>query len=547
MNSMNYLEIDKEDSNLLEEKLKKFEKKYQFISDNLSVLITMLNDKFEFEYFNENVHKKLLGYRYSNLINKSFLNIVHPDDLKKLVKFLKKCTKHFDECQEIRIKHKKGNFVWVEIEAKKFTDENNQKMFLVFLKDINKYKNLEKELREKEKKIKNLSNNIPEIRFWNLFNPKEYQEAIHSSNNMLHNIIESVPQYIFWKDLNLVYLGCNSNYAKFIGFIDPMDIINKKDKDVLTNKENVSKLHEQELKVINSNIAEYHHEDIWEFHNGKKIWLDINRIPLHDSKGNVIGTLVSYEDITFRKKTEEELIKLNNLKSELLTRASHELKTPLMSIKGFTDLLLLKYEPILHDDELFLVKEIKKGCSRLERLVKDVLKTADLETGLIELKKSKNDLSTVIKDCVADLNKFADSRNHTIKLNLHDRMITYFDKEQIQDLIGNILTNAIKYTPPTGKIEIKSEKQNNFFIISIKDNGIGLIEEEKDILFTRFGKIERFGHGFDVITEGSGLGLYTAKRIIKLHGGEMWVKSDGRKKGSTFCFSLPLQEFQEFM
>jgi len=547
MNSMNYLEIDKEDSNLLEEKLKKFEKKYHFISDNLSVLITMLNDKFEFEYFNENVHKKLLGYRYSNLINKSFLNIVHPDDLKKLVKFLKKCTKHFGECQEIRLKHKKGNFVWVEIEAKKFTDENNQKMFLVFLKDINKYKNLEKELREKEKKIKDLSNSIPEIRFWNLFNPKKCQEAIHSSNDMLHNIIESVPQYIFWKDLNLVYLGCNSNYAKFIGFIDPMDIINKKDKDVLTNKEKVSKLHEQELKVINSNIAEYHHEDIWEFHNGKKIWLDINRIPLHDSKGNVIGTLVSYEDITFRKKTEEELIKLNNLKSDLLTRASHELKTPLMSIKGFTDLLLLKYEPILHDDELFLVKEIKKGCSRLERLVKDVLKTADLETGLIELKKSKNDLSTVIKDCVADLNKFADSRNHTIKLNLHDRMITYFDKEQIQDLIGNILTNAIKYTPPTGKIEIKSEKQNNFFIISIKDNGIGLTEEEKDILFTRFGKIERFGHGFDVITEGSGLGLYTAKTIIKLHGGEMWVKSDGRKKGSTFCFSLPLQEFQEFM
>lgn len=547
MNSINYLEIDKEDSNLTEERLKKFEKKYQFISDNLSVLISMLNDKFEFEYFNENVYKKLLGYRYGNLINKSFLNIVHPDDLKKLVKFLKKCTKHFDECQEIRIKNKKGNFVWVEIEAKKFTDENNQKMFLVFLKDINKYKNLEKELREKEKKIKNLSNSIPEIRFWNLFNPKEYEEAIHSSNNMLHNIIESVPQYIFWKDLNLVYLGCNSNYAKFIGFIDPMDIINKKDKNVLTNKEKVSKLHEQELKVINSNIAEYHHEDIWEFHNGKKIWLNINRIPLHDSKGNVIGILVSYEDITFRKKTEEELIKLNNLKSELLTRASHELKTPLMAIKGFTDLLLLKYEPILHDDELFLVNQIKKGCSRLERLIKNVLKTADLETGLIELKKSKNDLSTVIKDCVADLNKFADSRNHIIKLNLYDRMITYFDKEQIKDLIGNILTNAIKYTPPTGKIEIKSEKQINFFIISIEDNGIGLTEEEINKLFKRFGKIERFGRGFDVITEGSGLGLYTAKRIIELHGGEMWVKSDGRKKGSTFYFSLPLHEFQELM
>lgn len=539
MNSMGYLEIDEEDSNSLGEKLKKFEQKYPFISDNISVLITVLNDKFEFEYFNEKVYKKLLGYRYINLINKSLLNIIHPDDLKKLVKFLKKCNKQFDECQEIRIKNKKGNFVWIEIEAKKFTDENNQNKFLVFLKDIDKYKNLEKELRDKEKKVKNLSNRIPEIRFWNLFNPKECQEAIHSSNDMLHNVIESVPQYIFWKDLNLVYLGCNSNYAKFIGFIDPMDIINKKDKDVLKNKEKVSKLHEQELKVINSNTAEYHLEEIWECQKGNIIWLDINRIPLHDSKGNVIGILVSYEDITFRKKTEEELIKLNNLKSELLTRASHELNTPLMTIKGFTDLLLLKYEPRLQDEELFLIKEIKKGSSRLERLIKDILKTAYLETGLIELKKSKNDLSTIITDYAKNIKKFADSRNHIIKLNLHDSMITYFDKEQIKDLLANIITNAIKYTPPNGIIEIKSEKQMNLFIISIEDNGIGFIDEEINKLFKRFGKIERFGRGYDVITEGSGLGLYTAKRIIELHGGEMWVKSDGMNQGSTFYFSLP--------
>jgi len=131
-------------------------------------------------------------------------------------------------------------------------------------------------------------------------------------------------------------------------------------------------------------------------------------------------------------------------------------------------------------------------------------------------------------------------RNHTINLEIADNLFCSFEKERIYNVITNILSNAIKYTPLSGKIELKSEITNGFIIISIKDNGIGFSKEEGSLLFKQFGKIERYGQGYDVISEGSGLGLYISKKIIELHGGEIWIESEGRDKGSTFYFSLPI-------
>ena len=125
-------------------------------------------------------------------------------------------------------------------------------------------------------------------------------------------------------------------------------------------------------------------------------------------------------------------------------------------------------------------------------------------------------------------------------MNIYDKLIAKFEKEKIHDVISNLLINAIKYTPPSGEIEIQSEIKDDFIIISIKDNGIGLMEEEKKQLFKQFGKIERYGQGWDVLTEGTGLGLYISKMIVELHGGKIWAESEGRNKGSSFYFSLPI-------
>jgi len=140
---------------------------------------------------------------------------------------------------------------------------------------------------------------------------------------------------------------------------------------------------------------------------------------------------------------------------------------------------------------------------------------------------------------VKELNSFAVLRGHSIILDIHKNLIISFDKGQILHVINNLITNAIKYTPLNGIIGINSTIADDFITIAVQDNVIGLTEEQINRLFTQLGKIERFGQGFDIITEGSGLGLLIAKKIIDLHGGKIWVESGGRNKGSTFYFSLP--------
>jgi signal transduction histidine kinase len=293
----------------------------------------------------------------------------------------------------------------------------------------------------------------------------------------------------------------------------------------------------QKLRVNDPNIKSYYSYRVFTRSNKFK-WIDqFSRSIVY--KGRV-AELLTIMDITEKKEAEQELIKLNNLKSELLRRTSHELKTPLVSIKGFTDLLLNVHKEKLDDYVLATIHEIKLGCERLENLIQDILKTSELELGTIKLKKTEGDLSFLIKLSIRESQGLIKLRNHTIDLKIHDKLITSFEQEQVHQVISNLINNAIKYTPPDRTIEIKSEINTNSIKISIKDTGIGITREETESLFTQFGKIERYGQGLDIISDGSGLGLYISKKIVELHGGEIWVESEGRNKGSTFCFTLPI-------
>ncbi len=358
----------------------------------------------------------------------------------------------------------------------------------------------------------------------------KYEQHLRESEEKFRRIFNSIPDLFFLVSEDGTYLdyrGIKSDlYAlpeEFLG----KKIVEVMPKDIgLLQLDAIKKvLKTQEPQIIEFSIPMKEEQ---KFYEARFLYFSNNQIA------------VFARDITERKRAEQELVILNKLKSELLTRASHELKTPLMSIKGFTELLLHKHKATLHDDELYLVSEITKGCFRLETLINDILKTADLESGSVHLTKSENDLSLLIRTCVEDLKGLADTRNHIINLIVHDKLKINSEKKQISQALNNILINAIKYTPPNGRIEILSEVQGDSVKISIKDTGIGFTEQEKKQLFKRFGKIERFGQGFNVISEGSGLGLYISKKIIELHGGDIWVESDGRNEGSTFYFSLPI-------
>ncbi len=245
-------------------------------------------------------------------------------------------------------------------------------------------------------------------------------------------------------------------------------------------------------------------------------------------------------DITERKHVEENLKEVNELKSEFLRRASHELKTPLISIKGFSELILTLHEDQLDIGIISKLREINDGCERLQNIINNLLETSRLESPDLKPKVQKEDLSFLIKFCVNELQSLAERRKQSIELDIHNELYANIEKEEIHDVLSNLLTNAIKYTPPMGKIKIKTELNEDSVVVSVKDNGIGFIEEQKTKIFQQFGKIERYGQGLDLGIDGTGLGLYISKRIVESHGGKIWMESDGKNKGSTFYFSLPL-------
>jgi signal transduction histidine kinase len=127
--------------------------------------------------------------------------------------------------------------------------------------------------------------------------------------------------------------------------------------------------------------------------------------------------------------------------------------------------------------------------------------------------------------------------NQTITLDLPDELIINLDQSAIERVMTNLISNALKYTPPKGFVEIKLKQIDSMAEISIIDKGIGLTRKEIQQLFRKFGKLS---NRVEINSEGTGLGLFISKQIVELHGGQIWVTSEGKNKGSTFVVKLPL-------
>ena len=242
------------------------------------------------------------------------------------------------------------------------------------------------------------------------------------------------------------------------------------------------------------------------------------------------------------KEQVEKLKEIDTIRSDFVRSISHELKTPLISVYTSSKYILDSYKDVLNEDILKLVKVINRGGDRLKRLAENLLDVYDLESKKVELKKQEYNITQTIMECINDLELSFKERELFLKTDLDEDIHIIMDKIRIEHVILNLLTNAIKNTPSKGIIYISLTKNIDYIDIIIKDTGIGFTEDEREITFKKFGKIDRKIKGMNIITEGSGLGLYISKEIVKLHKGKVWLESEGRNKGSTFIVRLPVNE-----
>lgn len=235
----------------------------------------------------------------------------------------------------------------------------------------------------------------------------------------------------------------------------------------------------------------------------------------------------------------EEIKILSRQKDEFLTMISHELKTPLVPIRAYTDMLLHNKFGELTSEQKQRLELIKTSTDSMLNLVSDLLDSQTLEQGRLKLDKKRYSLFKIINDAIQKLIPVVEGHGVTIVTDLQDTVPCLCDKSRIEQVMLNLISNAIDFCPKdTGKIQIKLQQKNSAMEIIVKDNGIGITKENLDKIFQDFYQIDT---SITRKHDGTGLGLSVCKGIIENHGGEIWAESDGPNKGAEIHFRLPLK------
>ncbi len=497
-----------------EERLKESELKYRNMINNLDVGFYQVT--LDGIMLNHNpAHNKILEYDLSeSLIGKKVTDFwQHPEDREQYLKQILRDTysKNYI-CPSLT---KNGRKVVVQLNSHLMFDKQGKNYGIegTFIDITEKYK-LEEKLRESEKKY--------------------------------HNLYDNTPFSVVLIDTQGVVVDMNPKAEQMFGY-DRSEIVGKKfmnlsiiHMDYLPNLLTVfrkfvkgKKFHRMDLKINRK--------------DGVVFWANLQAALTKINEKTYVQAL--FTDVTAKKEAEilvEEEVKklkeLDQIRKNLISRVSHELKTPLVSVSGGCELLLTIYGEQLSKEELEIVELIEKGGKRLKHLVDNLIDISRIDYEKFKLLKKPNDLSAIIREISKELNYSIKDRKINLMLLLPESFQINLDIVRIEQVIMNLLSNAIKNTPPNGEIVIKLIKNENFAEFSISDTGIGISPKEMEMLFTKFGKLERYGEGFEYIDiQGTGLGLYISKEIVDSHEGEIRAESEGRNKGSTFVVRLPIQ------
>ena len=249
----------------------------------------------------------------------------------------------------------------------------------------------------------------------------------------------------------------------------------------------------------------------------------------------------THQEIKRREEIEklyEELKKIDIAKSEFISIASHQLRTPLSAIKGYLSMILEGSYGKLPEKVKKPMENVFVSNERLIKLVNDILSVSKIEAGEMEMNWEKEDLRETIKEVISELSIKAKEKN--LYLNFEEPKEfpkILLDREKIRQVILNLVDNAIRYTQKGG-VTVKLQIVNGRLQIVVSDTGEGLTKEEKEKLFERFS---RGTAGLRFWTQGAGLGLYIARKFVEMHKGKIWAESEGRGKGSTFYVELPMK------
>ena len=510
------ISIDITERKETEQKLRESEEKFRTIAEESMVGISIIQDN-ELKYINQ-LFLDYIGYKIEEIqkwqAGELFNKLIHPDQREEIRELSIKNQSGENKStinREVKMILKNGEIRWLDIYGRSIIYEGRPAAMNISI-DITENKRAEVKLKESEEKFRTIT-----------------------EQSFIGVVIEQGFNIKYVNHQFSTILGYNSEELLNWKLPDFYEIIHPDDVD------RFKKLIDDKGKGMFDKITNFQFRLFKK--TGEIIWVDLfsRKIMYKDGSANLAFVM----DITNLKEVEvvirkenKKLLELDNLRKELITRISHELRTPLTSIYGASQILLQSNKKDVIE-KIWPYLEINyRGSIRLKGLIDNLLDASRLDNKKFELRLSNENLNSLINDCIKELHYLADKRHLTINAELPVAVYFKLDKHRFEQVFVNILSNAIKNTPPHGQIFVILNETPDQIDVIIKDTGVGLTKDEKTKIFQKFGKIERYGMDLDVDIEGAGLGLYISKEIVKLHRGEILVESEGRNKGCTFIVRL---------
>ncbi|HEX3079809.1 MAG TPA: PAS domain S-box protein, partial [Puia sp.] len=357
----------------------------------------------------------------------------------------------------------------------------------------------------------------------NITSQKEAERLIAANEQKFRLLADSIPQFIWTGDV-----GGNLNY-----FNRALYEYSRFTPEKIAKEGWVQMVHpddrEENIRLWFESVStgkDFLFEHRFRRHDGEYRWQLSRAVPQRDEAGNIqmwIGTSTDIQDI---KEQEQQ-------KDYFISMASHELKTPITSIKGYVQIMQEMYA---ESEDAFLRNSLNvmdRQIATLIKLISELLDISKIKMGSLEINKEHFEISSLINEVVDEIKH--SNPGYDIPVTLGNTMV-YADRHRIGQVLINFLTNAVKYAPNSKTIKIRSVVENDYVIVAVEDEGIGISKEDQEKIFERFyraeGKNEKTYPGF-------GIGLFIASEIIQRHDGKIYVTSEPGK-GSVFSFALPL-------
>ena len=375
---------------------------------------------------------------------------------------------------------------------------------------------------------------------------RQDKAKLFEQQSLLRVLIDHLPEYIYVKDTESRFLIANTFTAKVMGAADPDELIGKTDADFYGDEQAVAFL-DDEKRILEIGEGLIHHEETVVNPDMGERWVLTTKLPMRDADGEIIGLVGMGQDITDRKRAEQELLAAKEAaeaatvaKSVFLANMSHEIRTPMNGVIGMSSLLL---DTDLDTEQREFV-EITRTCGeQLLTIISDILDFSKIEAGALELEKQPLDVRRCVEESLDLVAHRAAARGLELAYVLDDAVPGSIvgDVTRLRQVLVNLLSNAIKFTE-RGNVVVHVGRRPSAeqagdrceLVFTVQDTGIGIPEDRLDRLFKSFSQVDasttrRFG--------GTGLGLAISKRLTELMGGSISAASEVGK-GSTFTFSI---------